>query len=102
VKSRGPSPLGPAVRRHTLQTNEKREDVLTAHFRALFNLAWFHFNAARKLPPNTAVWAGSRGQGFAREYCAAAYTVNYQLSNLEAALYQAVTEYVKTEMGKAD
>ncbi|MGA2379053.1 MAG: helicase-related protein [Spirochaetia bacterium] len=31
-----------------------------------------------------------------------AYTVNYQLSNLEAALYEAVTEYVKTEMGKAD
>jgi superfamily II DNA or RNA helicase len=31
-----------------------------------------------------------------------AYTVNYQLSDLEAALYEAVTEYVKTEMGKAD
>ena len=31
-----------------------------------------------------------------------AYTVNYQLSDLEAALYEAVTDYVKTEMGKAD
>jgi SNF2 family DNA or RNA helicase len=31
-----------------------------------------------------------------------AYTLNYELSDLEAALYEAVTEYVKTEMGKAD
>lgn len=31
-----------------------------------------------------------------------AYTVNYQLSDLEYALYEAVTDYVKTEMGKAD
>lgn len=31
-----------------------------------------------------------------------AYTVNYQLSDLEAALYETVTQYVKTEMGKAD
>src|SRR5271165_5193251 len=31
-----------------------------------------------------------------------AYTVNYNLSDIEAALYEAVTEYVKTEMGKAD
>jgi superfamily II DNA or RNA helicase len=31
-----------------------------------------------------------------------AYTVNYTLSPLEAALYHAVTEYVKTEMGKAE
>ena len=31
-----------------------------------------------------------------------AYTVNYKLSDPEAALYQAVTEYVSTEMGKAD
>ena len=31
-----------------------------------------------------------------------AYTVNYQLSDIEAALYEAVTQYVKTEMGKAD
>jgi superfamily II DNA or RNA helicase len=31
-----------------------------------------------------------------------AYTVNYTLSPTEAALYEAVTEYVKTEMGKAD
>ncbi len=31
-----------------------------------------------------------------------AYTVNYTLSNIEAALYESVTEYVKTEMGKAD
>jgi hypothetical protein len=31
-----------------------------------------------------------------------AYTVNYQLSDLEYALYEAVTQYVKTEMGKAD
>jgi superfamily II DNA or RNA helicase len=31
-----------------------------------------------------------------------AYTVNYTLSDLEAALYESVTEYVKTEMGKAD
>jgi SNF2 family DNA or RNA helicase len=31
-----------------------------------------------------------------------AYTVNYVLSDLEAALYQSVTQYVKTEMGKAD
>ena len=31
-----------------------------------------------------------------------AYTINYELSDLEAALYEAVTEYVKTEMGKAD
>ncbi len=31
-----------------------------------------------------------------------AYTVNYTLSAIEAALYEAVTEYVKTEMGKAD
>ena len=31
-----------------------------------------------------------------------AYTVNYKLSDAEAALYEAVTEYVKTEMGKAD
>ena len=31
-----------------------------------------------------------------------AYTVNYTLSDLEAALYEAVTHYVKTEMGKAD
>ena len=31
-----------------------------------------------------------------------AYTVNYKLSDLEAALYAAVTEYVKEEMGKAD
>lgn len=30
-----------------------------------------------------------------------AYAVNYQLSDLEAALYEAVTDYVKTEMGKA-
>lgn len=31
-----------------------------------------------------------------------AYTVNYPLSDREAALYEAVTEYVRTEMGKAD
>lgn len=31
-----------------------------------------------------------------------AYTVNYTLSNLEAALYESVTQYVQTEMGKAD
>ncbi len=31
-----------------------------------------------------------------------AYTVNYTLSDIEAALYEAVTQYVKTEMGKAD
>ena len=31
-----------------------------------------------------------------------AYTVNYDLSDLEAALYEAVTDYVKTDMGKAD
>jgi superfamily II DNA or RNA helicase len=31
-----------------------------------------------------------------------AYTVNYTLSELEAALYHAVTHYVETEMGKAD
>ena len=31
-----------------------------------------------------------------------AYTVNYKLSDIEAALYEAVTDYVKTEMGKAD
>lgn len=31
-----------------------------------------------------------------------AYTLNYKLSDMEAALYEAVTEYVKVEMGKAD
>src|SRR5262245_51699242 len=31
-----------------------------------------------------------------------AYTVNYTLSNIEAALYEAVTQYVRAEMGKAD
>jgi superfamily II DNA or RNA helicase len=31
-----------------------------------------------------------------------AYVVNYILSELEAALYESVTDYVKTEMGKAD
>jgi SNF2 family DNA or RNA helicase len=31
-----------------------------------------------------------------------AYTVNYKLSDMEAALYETVTQYVKTEMGKAD
>jgi superfamily II DNA or RNA helicase len=31
-----------------------------------------------------------------------AYTVNYKLSNIEAALYESVTHYVQTEMGKAD
>lgn len=31
-----------------------------------------------------------------------AYTVNYTLSEIESALYEAVTHYVKTEMGKAD
>jgi superfamily II DNA or RNA helicase len=31
-----------------------------------------------------------------------AYTVNYTLSNAEAALYEVVTKYVQTEMGKAD
>jgi superfamily II DNA or RNA helicase len=31
-----------------------------------------------------------------------AYTANYKLSEIEAALYEAVTSYVKTEMGKAD
>jgi superfamily II DNA or RNA helicase len=31
-----------------------------------------------------------------------AYTVNYDLSPIEAALYEAVTDYVQTEMGKAD
>ena len=31
-----------------------------------------------------------------------AYAVNYQLSDLEAALYESVTQYVRTEMGKAD
>ncbi|MGE0395979.1 MAG: helicase-related protein [Kofleriaceae bacterium] len=31
-----------------------------------------------------------------------AYTVNYKLSDIEAELYQAVTNYVQTEMGKAD
>lgn len=31
-----------------------------------------------------------------------AYTVNYKLSDLEAALYEAVTRYVQTEMGKAE
>ncbi|MCL5961060.1 MAG: DUF3883 domain-containing protein [Chloroflexi bacterium] len=31
-----------------------------------------------------------------------AYTVNYTLSDIEAALYEAVTHYVQTEMGKAD
>lgn len=31
-----------------------------------------------------------------------AYTANYKLSDIESALYKAVTSYVKTEMGKAD
>lgn len=31
-----------------------------------------------------------------------AYTVNYELSQIEAKLYEAVTNYVQTEMGKAD
>ncbi|MDB5334579.1 MAG: helicase domain protein [Planctomycetaceae bacterium] len=31
-----------------------------------------------------------------------AYTANYKLSDIESALYEAVTTYVKTEMGKAD
>ncbi len=31
-----------------------------------------------------------------------AYTANYKLSDTESALYEAVTSYVKTEMGKAD
>jgi SNF2 family DNA or RNA helicase len=31
-----------------------------------------------------------------------AYTVNYKLSDIEVALYEAVTHYVTTEMGKAD
>src|SRR5450755_472455 len=31
-----------------------------------------------------------------------AYTANYKLSDIEAALYEAVTHYVQTEMGKAD
>ena len=31
-----------------------------------------------------------------------AYTANYKLSDIEAALYEAVTQYVQTEMGKAD
>jgi SNF2 family DNA or RNA helicase len=31
-----------------------------------------------------------------------AYTVNYTLSDIESALYESVTNYVKTEMGKAD
>ncbi|MDB5306884.1 MAG: rapA 3 [Gemmataceae bacterium] len=31
-----------------------------------------------------------------------AYTANYKLSDAEAALYEAVTEYVEKEMGKAD
>ncbi len=31
-----------------------------------------------------------------------AYTVNYELSHIEATLYEAVTTYVQTEMGKAD
>ena len=31
-----------------------------------------------------------------------AYTANYKLSAIESALYEAVTSYVKTEMGKAD
>src|SRR6266852_5724301 len=31
-----------------------------------------------------------------------AYTVNYSLSDIEAALYESVTQYVQTEMGKAD
>lgn len=31
-----------------------------------------------------------------------AYTVNYHLSDIEAALYESVTQYVQTEMGKAD
>ena len=31
-----------------------------------------------------------------------AYTVNYKLSDVEAALYETVTHYVQTEMGKAD
>ena len=31
-----------------------------------------------------------------------AYTVNYTLSDIEAGLYEAVTNYVQTEMGKAD
>jgi superfamily II DNA/RNA helicase len=31
-----------------------------------------------------------------------AYTANYVLSDIESALYESVTEYVKTEMGKAD
>ena len=31
-----------------------------------------------------------------------AYTVNYKLSDMEAALYESVTQYVQTEMGKAD
>lgn len=31
-----------------------------------------------------------------------AYTVNYNLSDIEVALYESVTHYVQTEMGKAD
>jgi len=31
-----------------------------------------------------------------------AYTVNYKLSDIEAALYESVTQYVQAEMGKAD
>src|SRR6266516_2110609 len=31
-----------------------------------------------------------------------AYTVNYKLSEMEAVLYEAVTEYVREEMNRAD
>ena len=31
-----------------------------------------------------------------------AYTVRYQLSDLEASLYAAVTEYVRSEMNRVD
>ena len=31
-----------------------------------------------------------------------AYTVNYKLSDIEAGLYESVTQYVQTDMGKAD
>jgi hypothetical protein len=31
-----------------------------------------------------------------------AYTANYKLSDIEAALYESIAQYVQTEMGKAD
>jgi hypothetical protein len=128
---RGPQALGALLRRKVEATGRfKLAEKLGAHTRHLLLMTATPTTARRRTSSSssrcstpTASTASSatactrstrpthapHGQGGALKFDGTplfperrAYTVNYKLSDLEAALYERVTTYVKEQMGKAD